>query len=114
MATLDRCCTVAPYFKVHPGKLEAFKSLCERFVERASTEEKCLYYGFTFNGQEAHCREGYVDGEGVLMHLKNVGDLLEQWATVGEITKFEIHGPAEEIEKLRGPLTSLKAEFFIL
>ena len=34
MATQDTCCTIVPYFKVHEGKLEAFRSFCEQFVER--------------------------------------------------------------------------------
>jgi len=66
MATEDTCCTIAPYFKIAEGELEAFKSLCEKFVEKTSEEPKCLYYGFSFDGDEAHCREGYEGTEGVL------------------------------------------------
>jgi len=28
MATSDTCCTIVPYFKVHDGKLEDFKTGC--------------------------------------------------------------------------------------
>ena len=66
MATQDSCCSVVPYFKAHAGKLDAFKELCERFVEKSSGEPKCLYYGFSFDGDQIHCREGYSDAEGVL------------------------------------------------
>jgi hypothetical protein len=45
MATQDQCCTIVPYFKVHSGKLEAFKRLCERVVAKASEESKGLFYG---------------------------------------------------------------------
>lgn len=45
MVTQDTCCSVAPYVKVHPGKLELFRALCERFVEKTSKESGCLYYG---------------------------------------------------------------------
>lgn len=36
MASQDKCCTIVPYFKVQNGKLEAFKALCERFVEKTN------------------------------------------------------------------------------
>jgi hypothetical protein len=71
-------CTIAPYFKVHDGKLEAFKLLCEQFVEKTNEEPKCLYYGFSFDEDQVHCREGYVDSEGLLHHLENVGSLLKK------------------------------------
>jgi hypothetical protein len=112
VATNDAWCMVAPYFKVHPGKLDAYKALCEKFVERASTEPKCLYYGFTFNGDEAFCREGYVDAEAVLLHLQNVKDLLIEARKFTDITRFEIHGPETELAKLREPLSDLNVEFF--
>ncbi len=50
MATQDKCCTIVPYLKVLSGKLEAFKELCEKFVEKSKDEPKCLYYGFSFDG----------------------------------------------------------------
>ena len=78
MATDDRCCTVVPYFRARPGKLEELKALCEQCVEATSTEPKCLYYGFSFNDDLMHCREGYVDAEGVIAHVANIQPLLGQ------------------------------------
>ncbi len=49
MATQDKCCTIAPYFKVQSSKLGAFKEICEQFVEKTNKEPKCLYYGFSFD-----------------------------------------------------------------
>ena len=114
MATQDKCCSIVPYFKVHSGKLEAFKALCEQFVEKASTEPKCLYYGFSFKEDQAHCREGYEDADGVLAHLGNVGPLLEKVLKISELTSLEIHGPEEELSKLREPLATLNPKFFTL
>ena len=90
MATEDTCCTIAPYFKVSAEKLEAFKSLCERFVEKTNEESKCLYYGFSFDGDEAHCREGYEGAEGILEHLDNVSQLLEESLKIAEFIRLEI------------------------
>lgn len=114
MATEDKCCTLVPYFKVHSGHLEDFKNLCERFVEKTRAESKCLYYGFSFDGDQAHCREGYADAEGLLAHVENVGALLGEALKIADITRFEIHGPAEELAKLREPLGDLDAQYFTL
>ena len=114
MATQDSCCTVVPYFKAHTGRLDAFKALCERFVEKSSSEPKCLYYGFSFDGDQVHCREGYTDAEGVLTHLDNVGALLAEALTIADLTRLEIHGPEGELAKLRGPLAQFKPQFFVL
>ena len=114
MATDDRCCTVHPYFKVHSGKLDAFRSLCQQFVETTRSESKCLYYGFSFDGDQVHCREGYEDADGMLAHLQNVGSLLGEAFKIADLTRLEVHGPAEELAKLRGPLADFKPQYFTL
>jgi quinol monooxygenase YgiN len=114
MATQDTCCTIAPYFRISDGQIEAFKNLCERFVEKTGKESKCLYYGFSFDGDQAHCREGYEGGEGVLEHIDNVSELLEESLEIAEFIRLEIHGPEQELAKLRGPLADLKPRFFVL
>ncbi len=114
MATQDTCVTIVPYFKVAEGKLEAFRALCEQFVEKTQTEAKVLYYGFSFDGDAVHCREGYADAEGLLAHLENVGQLLEEAFKIAELTRLEIHGRADELDKLRGPLADFKPQFFTL
>lgn len=114
MATHDTCCSIVPYFQVAEGRLAEFKALCERFVQRTQSEPKCLYYGFCFDGNQAHCREGYVDASGVLAHLDNVGPLLEEALKLAVITRLEIHGPEDQLARLRGPLEALKPQFFVL
>ncbi|MCP3867993.1 MAG: hypothetical protein GY703_07860 [Gammaproteobacteria bacterium] len=114
MSTQDQCCTIVPYFKISSGNLETFKSLCEQFVEKTSSEPKCLFYGFSFNEDVAHCREGYSDAEGVLNHLENVGALLGEALKIADLTRLEIHGPEGELAKLREPLAELNPSFFIL
>jgi quinol monooxygenase YgiN len=114
MATQDKCVTIVPYFKIHNGKLAAVKRLCPQFVERTKSEPKCLYYGFSFDGDLMHCREGYADAEGCLAHVENVGALLGQLMTMADLTRLEIHGPKEELEKLRAPLAAFKPQFFTL
>ena len=114
MATTDTCCTIVPYFKVHEGKLDQFQAGSEAFGDKTSSEPKCLFYGFSFNGDEAHCREGYEDAEGLLAHLESVGPLLEKAFKIAEITRLEVHGPEDELAKLREPLAQLGPQFFTL
>jgi len=114
MATQDKCCTIVPYFKVQNGKLEAFKALSEKMVENTIKEPKCLYYGFSFDGDVAFCREGYEDAEGALAHLENVGPLLQELLKISDLTRLEVHAPSEELAKLREPMAELKPQFFTL
>ncbi len=114
MATQDTCCTLMPYFKVHAGQLDTFKGICEEFVKLTDNESECLYYGFSFDGDQAHCREGYKDAEGLLTHLDNVGALLGEALKIADLTRLEVHGPEEELVKLREPLAELNPQYFAL
>ena len=114
MATADRCVTIHPYFKVSEGKLEAFRELCERLVSKASKEPGCLYYGFSFRGDEAYCREGYEGAAGLLAHIDNVGPLIGEALKLAQMTRLEVHGVEEELAKLRQPLADFNPIYFTL
>ena len=111
--SLSKFVSLHPYFKVHPGRLDAFKAALPAFIEKTATETKNLFYGFSINGDEVFCREGYVDAEGVLAHLDNVGAMLAEAFKIADLIRIELHGPAEELEKLKGPLAHLKPEWFV-
>jgi hypothetical protein len=114
MATQDKCVTIVPYFKVNHDELESFERLCERFVQVSESEPDTIYYGWSFNGDQAHCREGYTGAEAALVHLKDVGPLLEEALKIAELTILQVHGPEAELAKLRGPLADFKVEYFAL
>lgn len=105
--------SIHPYFKVQAGKLEEFKSLLPEFVTRTSTEEGCLHYHFTINGDVVFCREAYVDGDAALAHLDNVGPLLERALGIAELLRLELHGGEAELAKLRESLNALNPEWFV-
>ncbi len=113
MATQDQNVSIHPYFKVSEGNLSKFKDFCKKFVAATETEPACLYYGFSFNGDEVHCREGYIGAEGLLTHLGNVGSLLDAVLTFSTV-RVEIHGTEQELAKLREPLAHLNATYFTL
>src|SRR5438105_4409065 len=114
MATSDKTVSIAPYFTIRSGKIEECRALMERFVEKTKTEPRCLYYGFTFNGDTVFCREAYEDADATLAHVQNVGALLGEFGKVTDLLRLEIHGPESELAKLRGPLADLKPQYFTL
>jgi hypothetical protein len=94
-----------PYFRAHPGKPEAVKLAFAEFVERTATEKDNLFYGFTVNGDEISCREAYGNAEGLLAHLENVAAPLSQMLKVADLIRVEGYDPAEELEKLKAPMS---------
>jgi quinol monooxygenase YgiN len=110
----DTCCTLVPYFEVAEGKLDEFKALGPVFVDLTSTEPGCVHYAFSSNGMIVHCREGYDNADALLAHLGNVDAPLQEALKIARIIRLEVHGPAAELDKLRGPLAGLNPEWFVL
>ena len=103
-----------PYFKAHAGKLDAAKAMLPRFVEKTATETENLFYSFSISGDEIFCREGYESANGLLAHLDSVRAQLTEMLKVADLTRVEVHGPAQELEKLKRPLADLNPEWFAL
>ena len=114
MATNDTCCTIAPYFKVQDGKLDVFKELCERFVETTrASPDVCITVSVLAPisptvGRVTKTPTPYWHT------FRTSGALLEEMPQSAEIVKLQIHGPEEELAKLREPLSELNPEFFTL
>ena len=106
--------TIHPYFKSRPGEEDRIEEILREFTATTKSEPDCLFYEFTVNGDEVFCREGYAGGEAVLHHLENVGSVLSRMLGHADLTRLEFHGPAEEIDKLRGPLAHLNPAWFVL
>jgi quinol monooxygenase YgiN len=100
--------TIHPYFKIHPGKEEQVAAVLEKFVAKTRGEPMCLFYEFSCLGDIVFCREGYEGAAGVNHHLENIGDVLAEMLTVSDLMRLEFHGPAEEIDQLRGSPRSLE------
>ncbi len=114
MSKLSQAVSINPYFKVQEDKVNEFKELIKLFIERTQTEEKCYYYDYSINTEDnvVFCREAYEGAAGVLAHLDNVGDHIETALTLSEMTILEIHGPAEELAKLKEPLAELPVKYY--
>jgi hypothetical protein len=113
MNAIEGSVSLHPYFQVHAGKLDAAKILLREFVAKTTTEAEVLYYEFTINGNEVYCREAYTGANGVLAHLTNVGAELDKMLALATLARLEVHGPASELEKLKGPLGQLNPRWFV-
>lgn len=114
MSSANHLVSIHPYFKPHAGKVEAFRALLPRFVSATTPESDNHYYEFSFNGTEFFCREGYTNAAAVLVHLGNVGPVLEEALKISDLVRLELHGPAAELDQLRGPLAQLNIQWFAL
>jgi hypothetical protein len=110
---MSKSVSIHPYFKVNAGQMEAARNILTTFVEKTKTEAGCLYYDFTVNGDTVFCREAYTDGEAALAHLSNVSEPLGDMLKIAELVRLELHGPAAELDRLRGPLEQLPVQWFI-
>jgi len=105
--------SIHPYFKAKPGKLAEAKAMLPKFIAKTATEKLMLHYDFTINGDEIHCRESYVGADGLLAHVANIGAVLNEFLQIVDLTRLEVHGPADELTKLKGPLADLKPTWFV-
>jgi quinol monooxygenase YgiN len=113
MNPIEGSVSLHPYFKIRPGQHAAAAALLREFVAQTASEPKMIYYEFTQNGDAIFCREAYADAEGVLAHLTNVGAILDKMLAIADVTRVEVHGPAAELEKLKGPLGALNPQWFV-
>ena len=117
MNRLSGFVSLHPYFKAHPGNLDRIKAGFQRFNDKTATEDDMLFYEFSIKDDgsgEFFCRESYKNAEALLRHLENVGSLLAEMLTMSDLIRLELHGPAAEIEKLKGPLAHLNPACFAL
>ena len=111
---IDNCVSIHPYFLIKDGCAEHFREVCKKFIAKTSTEQGCLYYGFSFAGHHAFCREGYVDADAALLHLDNVGAELQEALQYAEIERLEIHGNADQLSILKEKVAGLNPVLFAL
>lgn len=112
MSKSPHAVSIHPYFKVNEGRLDDFKKLITKFIERTRTEETCYYYDFSVSGDTVFCREAYAGAAGLLAHLENVGAQIEEALTMSDLVRLEVHGPAADLAQLKEPLAALSVTFY--
>lgn len=113
MKPIERAVSIHPYFKVHAGQMDAVKKLLPEFVARTAPEAGMYYYEFTISGDVVFCREAYANAEAALAHVTSVGPLIERMLKLADLARLEVHGPAPELDQLRGPLAGLNPTWFV-
>ena len=115
MVLSGKALIIHTYLKVNNQTKQGFKGLAENLIEITRGEMGCLFYGFSYAENEACCREGYKDAESFVAHLDNIEDLLHRLNSLTECLRLEIHGPLEEIAKLRGwpSLNQLNPTYYV-
>lgn len=103
-----------PYFKMkHAQEFKQIWRDAYPGTKAAASVEKSHQYAFSFDGEMASCRESYGDASAILLHLKNVDKPLHAVLDgPAELEHIEVHGPADELDKLRPALGPLGAQFF--
>merc|ERR1711934_33080 len=115
----ENCVSIHPYFLVEASKFDEYQAILKDFVARAKTESGCYFYGFTKMQNEdgsftVFCRECYHDADAALVHLKNVEEQLQKAEKLSKIVRFEIHGGADQLEKLKAPMAALNPTYFVV
>lgn len=99
---------------IHPGKANQFKANCEAMVALRGKEPDDLASAYSFDGDGgAVSREDYQNADAVIQHMQLGEHIFEQTRELVDITGVELHGPAEQLDKLREPLDDLSPRYFV-
>ncbi|TMV10133.1 hypothetical protein FGK63_03475 [Ruegeria sediminis] len=106
--------TLVGHFSVPPAHADAFRENCRAMVRLRGKEPGHLAsaHGFGADGA-AVSREDYVSAEAVRKHMELGSQISQSTRELVEITGAEVHGPAEEIEKLRDLFQGMPVRFFV-
>ena len=89
-------------FKIKSGKLDEFKILIAKFIDTVKGNEPgTLRYNWYLNEEAMECvvLEDYADSAAVLVHAGNVGPLLQESASLADLS-LEVYGkPSGQLVK---------------
>lgn len=113
---MDGTLTFRPYLTVHEGKLAEFKEVLPIIHSKIDAQaEKVQCYGFSFDEtrNQYFCRESYDDAEGFLRHGEDVKEPSATSKPLRNMELIELHGPADELAKLRETYQPLGCRFYV-
>ncbi len=114
MSTFDNAVSINPYFQITDENMEAAKGFLTQFCDLVSKNEPgCLFYNFTFKGNEMCCREAYKNADAVKAHLENCGPALGEFLEIAELLRIEVHGPAAELEQIKDAFTAFNPDYYV-
>ena len=86
---------------IHPGKLEEFKAIAEKCIQSAREKDPgTLQYDWFLNDEGTICTvcEKYQDSNSVLAHAANLGNLLADLDTVGDLEIIVCGDTSDELK----------------
>lgn len=114
MSTFDNAVSINPYFQITDENMEAAKGFLARFCDLVGKNEQgCLFYNFTFKGNELCCREAYKNADAVKAHFDNCGSALGEFMKVAKLSRIEVHGPAAELEQLKEAFEAFNPDYYV-
>jgi len=114
MSTFDNAVSIHPYFQITDENMKAAKEFLAQFCDLVGKNEQgCLYYNFTFKGNELFCREAYKNADAVKAHLENCGPPLGEFLKIAEMFRIEVHGPAAQLAQLKEALAALNPDYYV-
>jgi quinol monooxygenase YgiN len=112
MVPYSSVCSINPSFTVQDWtKAEA---IMQDFVEKTKTESGCVYYGWCRTGDKLKCREAYVDGAAINVHLENVGPCIQALLADGIATldSIDIQCPSDQVGVVKPGTEALGTTYF--
>eukprot|EP00467_Chlorarachnion_reptans_P009955 CAMPEP_0114515908 /NCGR_PEP_ID=MMETSP0109-20121206/17026_1 /TAXON_ID=29199 /ORGANISM="Chlorarachnion reptans, Strain CCCM449" /LENGTH=242 /DNA_ID=CAMNT_0001696223 /DNA_START=192 /DNA_END=920 /DNA_ORIENTATION=- len=98
----DAHVSVQPRLTVKEGKMDEMKKFLAETVDITAKGTKLnMYYGYYISGNTVRCREGYVNAEGLLSHMGEVGAVLAKAMPLCETMEMGVHATAGEIKKCK-------------
>ena len=108
-ASTASLCTMHAYYDItDEGKAEP---VLTNLAAKTKTERGCVYYGWTKAGDTLFCREGYLDSDAVLAHIRNLATCTGLTGCT-KLRRLELHGPPAQLEKLRDTAAQMGAQCF--
>ena len=89
-------------FRIHPGKLDAFRELAGKCVAAVKKNEpQALQYDWFYTADQTECRvrETYADADAVFAHMANVGPYLGELLTMTDFSGEVYGNPPEAVKK---------------
>ena len=89
-------------FRIHPGKLEAFRELAGKCVAAVKKNEpQALKYDWFYTADQTECRvrETYADPDAVFAHMANVGPYLGELLSMTDFSGEVYGNPPEALKK---------------
>lgn len=106
--------TLIGTFNIRPGNASQFRANCEKMVALHDKEPGHLGSAYSFDGDSsAVSREDYDSADAVRRHMEIGERIYENTRELVDITGVEVHGPADELDKLRELFADLSPRYFV-